>query len=156
MTREEKIRRLVGVFVPEQALALIDAFDAPANPDEAEVKVLYYMRGADLASTADQAFTKNGTWNSGVITGVFATNASATPTSAAGGIYGATNKAAPTVVANTQAWSSMTTPQRVVNATLATNQSRVNGSLYLSLTTASTVPATADFYVMGISTNEVI
>lgn len=156
MTREEKIKRLVGVFVPEQAVALIDAFDGPANPNEAEVKVLYYMRGADLATTADQAFTKNGTWASGVITGVFATNASTTPTSATGGIYGGAGKTAPTVVANTQAWSTMTTPQRIVNATLAANQSRVNGSLYLSLTTASTVSATADFYVMGISTNEVI
>lgn len=159
MTRKEKIAALIGIgFPPEQVEALIRVFDgnAPSPPNgEANVQVLYYLLGADLTSTADQPFTKVGNWTGGIVSQVFATNASATPTSCVGGIYGGAGKTAPTVVSATQAWSAMTTPQRIVNAPLATNQNQINGTLYLSLSTASTVPATADFYIFGVSTNEV-
>lgn len=160
MTRKEMIDRLVIPFTPEQATALLDVFSGIAPvpgpiDDHANVQVLYYLRGADLTSTEDQPFTKVGQWTGGIVSQVFSTNGSATPTSCAGGIYGGAGKTAPTVVASTQSWAAMTTDKRVVNATLGTQQFQVNGNLYLSLTTPSSAPATADFYIFGVSVNEV-
>lgn len=160
MTRKEMIDRLVPLFTPEKAVALIELFGGdtptPEPVAEANVQVLYVLRGANLASTEDQAFTKVGNWTGGIVSQVFATKSSAAATSAVGGVYGGAGKTAPTVVAASQSWAGGTTPQRVINAALAANQSQINGTLYLSLTTASTVPATADFYIFGVSMNEVI
>lgn len=159
MTRKEKIAALIGIgFPPEQVEALIRVFngDAPSPPNgEANVQVLYYLIGADLASTEDQPFTKAGNFSGGIVSQIFATNGSTTPTSAAGGIYGGASKAAPTFVASTQSWAGLTTNKRVVIPQLSAQQFQVNGDMFLSLTTASTVPATADFYVFGVSTHEV-
>lgn len=160
MTRKEMIELLVPLFTPPQALAIIEIimgaepFPGPVV-ETADVQVLYHLRGADLTSTADQAFTKVGDWTGGIVSQVFATNASATPTGCTGGIYGGADKTAPTVISGTQSWAALTTNKRVANAVLATLQYQVNGSLYLSLTAPSSVPATADFYVFGVSVNEV-
>lgn len=156
MDRSQKIRKLVGAgIVPEQAKALLEVFEGPAVPPEAEAQVLYYIRGADLQSTADQAFTKVGDWHGGIVAHIYATNGSAAATSAAGGIYTEPAKGGTNIVSNTQSWASLTTPQRILTASMSATQSQVNGSLYLSLTTGSSVPATADIFVVGVAIQNV-
>ena len=84
------------------------------------------------------------------LTKITVLNASVSLTTAVGGVYTALSKGGTAVVANTQVFSSLTTPVKAVDLTLANTDAEVAATqLYLSLTTAQGAPATADIYVFG-------
>ena len=120
------------------------------------------LLSADFNSTADQAIQIPNTITAFQITGILITNASLSLTTATGGFYPTTAKGGTAIVANTQVYSSLTTPAKLLSATLAAgvsttryssaNLDNINGylTLYLSLTAAQGVLATADLYLLGI------
>lgn len=114
-------------------------------------RVLFSLIGADMNSTADQALTKEFDFSAFVIDKIIVTNASASLTTAIGGIYGSAAKAAPILVAASQAYVALTASDGVLNPSLASAAlRRMTGStVFLSLTTAQGASATADIYVLG-------
>lgn len=131
---------LLLLFVPR-----VDAAVTTGLPS-----LLGSLKGANLNSTADQAIDVQVGGNRYYITRILVTNASATPTLAAGGVYTAASKGGSAIVANSQAYSSLTAPTKVLNLTLAITDTAFSVStLYLSLTTAAGSASTADVYVFG-------
>ena len=109
--------------------------------------------GANMNSTADQAiplvYLPSGvSWQARRIT---VRNASVSLTTAAGGIYTAASKGGTALVAAAQAYAALTAPAKCLDLTFATNITNpaTLTQLYLSLTTAQGVAATADVYVYG-------
>lgn len=114
---------------------------------------LFVLSGANMQSTADQTFTKVGTFTNYIITHVVARRASGGTTIAcAGGIYSAASKAGNAWVAAAQSWINLTGAGKVVNATRAAvaDTDQASTTPVLSLTTGSTAAATADFVIYGI------
>lgn len=117
------------------------------------------LLGANFNSTLDQAISisvPSGLW---AIDQISISNPSVSMTTAAGGFYSAASKGGVTVVANTQAYTSLTTNAanttgNYMQPTLSTagNTTAFAGlaqtgqikALYLSLTTSQGAPATAD------------
>jgi len=106
-------------------------------------------------STSDQQITIFDNPSKYVIRRIVVTNASASLTTAAGGIYTAVSKGGTAVVASSQAYSTLTGSTLFLDLTLNTSGNAnitVKSSipnLYLSLTTAQGTAATADVYVYG-------
>jgi hypothetical protein len=108
-----------------------------------------------MNSTADQQYTKVGTFNTWITSGGGAyklVNPSASLALAVGGVYTGAGKTGDILVDSTQVYSTATTP-------LTSSQSMTGSSLgngvrtetpYLSLTTAAGSAATADLYIFGI------
>lgn len=119
------------------------------------------ISGADFNSTADQIIQFPNTITAFNISAILITNASLSLTTAVGGFYPTTAKGGTAIVANTQVYSSLTTAAKLLSATLAANAAttrysssnvdNIDGylSIYLSLTTAQAVAATADVYIIG-------
>jgi hypothetical protein len=81
---------------------------------------------------------------------ITARNASVSLTTAAGGVYTAASKGGTAIVANSQAYSGLTTSTKSLDLTLAANiVNPASTPIYLSLTTAQGAAATADVYVYG-------
>ncbi len=90
---------------------------------------------------------------------IIITNASISLTTAVGGFYPAASKGGTPIVANTQAYSTLTASSKLLLATLASfgsttrfssaNLASIGGllAIYLSLTTAQGAAATADVYL---------
>lgn len=104
---------------------------------------------ANLNTTADQAFVMNTGFTTYQIDRILATNKSATPTLAAGGIYTAAAKGGSPIVAATQVFTTLSATNIVTALTLALTTSFTANPLYLSLTTANGSAATCDMYIWG-------
>jgi hypothetical protein len=112
-------------------------------------KLLGLLKGANLNTTSDQAITVlNATKY--IIDKIIVTNASATPTLAAGGFYSAASKGGTVIVGTGQVFTALSAVTKFIALTLAlTTDSLAAQTLYLSLTTANGSALTADVYIYG-------
>lgn len=119
-------------------------------------RVLFRLISANMNSTADQAFTKLGTFTNYVVSlggGAFArvVNSSANLTTAAGGIYDAASKGGNALVAASATYSTLTGSSLGANLTATAPAIGVLTAIpILSLTTGQGSAATADFYIFGV------
>jgi len=142
-------------------LALLDDADiaavqqtlASAGSAYGPARVLFRLIGANMNSTADQQFTKLGTFSSYYLApgnAVRIDNGSTSLTTAVGGIYTAASKGGSQMVANTQVYSGVTGSGLGFNLSLtAAGSSLRTETPYLSLTTPQGATATLDFYLFG-------
>lgn len=101
--------------------------------------------GADLNTTSDQLITLLA--GNKKITKILVVNASGTITLAVGGFYTGASKTGSIIVANSQAYSALTS---ILSLTTTLIADYVSGtSLYFSLTTANGVARTCDIYLFG-------
>lgn len=108
--------------------------------------------GANMNSTADQAFSMTAGAGKYVVRTIVATNASASLVLAVGGIYTATAKGGTAIVAAGQAYSALTTATKSLDLTIAAagiGSTFTASPLYLALTTGLGSAATADLYIFG-------
>lgn len=113
------------------------------------------LTAANMNTTADQAITVSVPSRRYLIDAVVVSNASISLDTAQGGFYTAASKAGTTLVANTQAYSTLTAAAvnaagSAMSATLgagATTSMLDVGTIYFSLTTAQGAAATADIRV---------
>lgn len=149
--KKERIRRLTeSSMIPPLAKEVVELIDlGPAN-QVAPAATLFVLRDANLASTDDQMFEKVGDWTQAAVLHVIATDATATPTSAVGGIYTGASKGGSGITLASQNWASMSSPGRVLHCQLSAAPMKVTGTAYLSLTTAASQASTCDIYIMGV------
>lgn len=116
-------------------------------------RVLFSLPSANMNSTADQALAKAFPFTAFTITQIIVTNASASLTTAVGGIYTAAAKGGTAVVSAAQAYAALNTTTKVLNPTIQSGGGDLLSvaALYLSLTTAQGSAATADVYVVGFA-----
>jgi hypothetical protein len=125
-------------------------------------RVLASLRGANFNTTSDQPIAIPQRVTAFALTGIIVTNASLSLTAAVGGFYPQAAKAGTPIVAAAQAYSTLTTANALLNATLAAfgsgtrfssaNLGTIGGllNIWFALTTAQPVAATADIYLVGI------
>lgn len=116
------------------------------------LQILFALRNADMQSTSDQAFVKNGSFDRYRVVDAFAYCVSGGVTVAcAGGIFDATAGGGNAVVAAGQSWTGLSAVQKIVKPTLAAlcDTDALTNSLYLKLSTGSTAAARADVLVLG-------
>lgn len=115
-------------------------------------RLLWSLIGANMNSTADQAFTKAFTFSTFHIDRIRVTNASASLTLAAGGIYGGAGKTVP-LVAAAQIYSALTGGTLGLDLTALPLMmgDQALSSVFLALTLAQGGAATADFRIYGWS-----
>lgn len=115
-------------------------------------QLLWSLVGANMNSTADQAFTKATTFTNFLITEIRVVNVSTSLTLAAGGIYDTASKGGTALVAAGQVYSGLTGATLGLSLTLAAYALglRAGASLFLALTAAQGGAATADLYVFGV------
>ena len=119
-------------------------------PDRFGGILLGELIGANMNSTGDQQIVIFSAPAKYIIRRIVATNASLSLTTAVGGIYTAVSKGGTAVVANSQAYSTLSASTKFLDLTLASNTDyRTATSLYLSLTTPQGAAATADIFVYG-------
>jgi hypothetical protein len=119
-------------------------------PDRFGGILLGELIGANMNSTGDQQIVIFSAPAKYIIRRIVATNASISLTTAVGGIYTAVSKGGTAVVANSQAYSTLSAGTKFLDLTLASNTDyRTATSLYLSLTTPQGAAATADIFVYG-------
>lgn len=119
-------------------------------PDRFGGILLGELIGANMNSTGDQQIVIFSAPAKYIIRRIVATNASLSLTTAVGGIYTAVSKGGTAVVANSQAYSTLSAGTKFLDLTLASNTDyRTATSLYLSLTTPQGAAATADIFVYG-------
>lgn len=125
----------------------------PENMAAASVeRKLFSLTGANLQSTADQSFTKAGSFTTYIISKIIARQASGAVTVAcAGGIYTSAAKGGTPLIAAVQVWTNITGSGKIVDATLPAviGTDAQTATPILSLTTGSTGAATADFIIFG-------
>lgn len=109
---------------------------------------MFSLIGANMNVTTDQVLLADFTSTKYIIDRILVTNASASLTLAAGGIYTAASKGGVAVVAAAQLYSGLTASGLVLPLTIASTDARTTG-LFLSLTTAQGGAATADVHVFG-------
>lgn len=115
-------------------------------------QVIWRIIGANMNSTADQAFTKLVPFTNYAVTRIRAVNASISLTLAVGGIYNTASKGGTPLVAAAQAFSALTGSTVGLDLTLAAFGAglQTGANLFLSLTTGQGSAATADIYVIGV------
>jgi hypothetical protein len=125
-------------------------------------RVLASLRAANFNTTSDQPIAIPQRVTAFALTGIIVTNASLSLTTAVGGFYPQAAKAGTPIVAAAQAYSTLTTANALLNATLAAfgsgtrfssaNLGTIGGllNIWFALTTAQPVAATADIYLVGI------
>jgi len=119
-------------------------------PDRFGGILLGELIGANMNSTGDQQIVIFSAPAKYIIRRIVATNASISLTTAVGGIYTAVSKGGTAIVANSQAYSTLSASTKFLDLTLASNTDyRTATSLYLSLTTPQGAAATADIFVYG-------
>lgn len=116
-------------------------------------RTIFTLIGANMNTTADQAFSKSFPFTTFILDTIIVTNASGAILLAAGGIYTAPAKGGTAIVAAAQVYTGLTSTTKVINPTIASagTDLRSDSTLYLSLTTAMGSAATADIYVVGIA-----
>ena len=118
-------------------------------PDRFGGILLGELIGANMNSTGDQQIVIFSAPAKYIIRRIVATNASISLTTAVG-IYTAVSKGGTAIVANSQAYSTLSASTKFLDLTLASNTDyRTATSLYLSLTTPQGAAATADIFVYG-------
>lgn len=137
------------------------------GPVTAAQKVLAAFFNANFNTTSDQPLLVNPAITAFQLTGIVVTNASISLSAAVGGFYTAAAKGGSQIVANTQVYSSLTTANLLLQATLTAfaNTARFSSNnlsllpninnlqslaVYLALTTPQSAPATADVYLIGM------
>lgn len=117
-----------------------------------QAQVLWALLGANMNTTADQAFTKAQTFNNFLLTEIRGVNASTSLTLAVGGVYNTASKGGTPLVAAAQAYSGLTGSTLGLSLTLAAFGIGLQsgGTLFLALTVAQGGAATMDFYALGI------
>lgn len=131
---------------------------ADAGPLGAAQRVLAYQQGADFNSVQDQPLNIPNTITAFQLTGVIVTNATESITTAAGGFYPQLSKAGSPIVAAGQVYSTLTTANLLLNATLTAFalSARFSSALLptsqvvFSLTTPQGTPCFADIYLIGL------
>ncbi|MES3022744.1 MAG: hypothetical protein V4857_14285 [Pseudomonadota bacterium] len=111
---------------------------------------LFELRAANLDITTDQVFTRVGSFTRYRVTQIEAISKSGAATLAAGGIYSEAAKGGTAIVAAAQAWSALSTLDRVLGLTLVALPSALQATPFLSLTVAAGVAGTADVLVFGV------
>lgn len=111
---------------------------------------LFELRGANLNSTADQAFAKVGSFTRYQVTGVFTRGVTGNALLAAGGIYTGAAKTGTAIVAAAQAWGALSALDKTLAATVAALTDALQATPNLSLTTAAGGAATADIFIVGV------
>lgn len=111
---------------------------------------LWVLRGANLAVTTDQAFTRNFGGTLWVPSHIHAVRKSgAFGVTCAGGIYTAASKGGNAIVGAAQSYAALTGASTSVLAALAIATIQTSATLFLSLTTGNTGALTADLFVYG-------
>lgn len=107
------------------------------------------LTGANMNVLTDQPITINS--SSYIIRGILVTNASINMTTAKGSLYTATSKGGTplTTSPTTTPYTALSSAAAYVDLTLAALTVLTVATIYLSLTTAQGVAATADFYIYG-------
>jgi hypothetical protein len=108
------------------------------------------LKSANMNSTADQPIVVGITKY--IIRRIIVQNSSASLTLAAGGLYTAAAKGGDVIVPATQIYSALTVATKFLDLTLAAilnTDVRTESTLYLSLTVAQGVAATADLFILG-------
>lgn len=111
---------------------------------------LFELRGANLNSTADQVFTKIGTFTKYKVTQVEAIGKTGNALIAAGGIYSAAAKAGSVIVSAAQAWAALSAPDKLLPLVTIVLSDVLQTVPNLSLTTAAGAAATADIFAYGV------
>lgn len=127
------------------------------GPQIAASNVLASLLSADFNTLSDQPLLIPPTITAFAITGIIVCNSAISLTSAVGGFYPQSAKGGTPIVAASQVYSSLSSITKLLNCTieaaaLATRYSRTNvpdWAIYLALTTAQGVDATADVYLLG-------
>lgn len=123
----------------------------PANMMDLGVgRVLFTLPAANMNSTADQQFTKQGTFSSYLISGFRVGNSSASCVSAVGGVYTAALKGGNAIMAASQSYTSINASG--LGQGVAINSigfSTQTATPYLSLTTPHGSAATLDWFILG-------
>lgn len=109
---------------------------------------LWVLNSANMNSTADQAFTKIGTFSGWMIQQIFCWGPSTSLTTAAGGIYPTTAKGGTAIVAAATAYSTLSATNKSQVLTIANRDTDITAP-YLSLTTAQGSAATLNFVIVG-------
>lgn len=121
--------------------------------------VLGSLLSADFNTLSDQPILIPATITAFAITGIIVTNAPISLSVAVGGFYPETSKGGVAIVAAGQVYSSLNAASKLLNCTLsagaqATRYDRANvpdWAIYLSLTNAQGITATADIYLIGVN-----
>lgn len=121
------------------------------NPDPDSFRILYRLIGANMNTTADQAFEKLHDYAAYTLQFIRINNASVNMNTAVGGIYTGANKTGITLVANTQTFTTLTTPAKgqAMSLIAADATGVLTADPILSLTTPQGVAATADIAILG-------
>jgi hypothetical protein len=114
-------------------------------------QILFSLRGANMQSTADQAFTKLWSGSKYRITDIMAVQASGGASVAcAGGIYDAAAKSGNAIVAVAQSWVTLASNANVAPALAAlVGTTMLSNTPILSLTTGSTAACNANLFIFG-------
>lgn len=117
-----------------------------------ESKLLGRLLSANMNATTDQIIPINS--QKYTVRRILVTNASINLTTAVGGFYTAASKGGTAIVANSQAYSTLSASTKFLDCTLEailTTDVRTESKLYFSLTTPQGAAATADIYIVGDS-----
>lgn len=116
----------------------------------ADVAVLFYRKGVDMNSVADQQLTRAFQFKEYLIDRIVVTNASISLSAALGGVYTAAAKGGVALVAASQGYAALTDAAKALGLTLAVTDKRTESTPpFLSLSTPQGAAATADIYVIG-------
>ncbi len=123
----------------------------PSVPPASAGQVLFVKRGADMQSTADQAFTKLFSGTNYRITDIIAVRKTGGASVAClGGVYDAASKGGNALVAVGQSWVTLAASVNVVPVLAAVVATALlTGLPMLSLSTGSTAACTADLFIFG-------
>lgn len=115
-------------------------------------RVIASIRSANMNSTADQALTPPPAITKFIVTSILVTNASASLTTAAGGVYPAASKGGTPLVAAITTYTALTSSGILFAPALAGTVAATpyTAPLFLSLTLGQGSAATADIYVIGV------
>ncbi len=112
--------------------------------------LLFVLRGANMQSTADQAFSKvfgGSNYTANVM--IARQRSGAASVACQGGIYDAAGKTGNQIVISTQSWVTLASGV-IVSAALNVPTILLANTPILSLTTGSTAACTADIYIFGV------
>lgn len=115
------------------------------------VQLLFVIRGANMAITTDQQFTKvfaGTTWDPhyivvNCVTGAF-------NTACAGGVYSGAGKTGSAIVAVGQSYSTLTGANTQVHPSVQATNVLFSVTPFLSLTTGNTGALTANYFIFGV------
>lgn len=151
-----------GTITPGNLVVWVtDGVVGDGGPAPDSTTVLATLLSANFNSILDQTIQLPNTITAFQLTGILITNASLSLTTATGGFYPTTAKGGTALVAAGQSYASLTTSTKLLSATLAAgitttryssaNMDVINGylTMYLSLSVAQGLAATADVYVLG-------